>query len=268
MMTQSTLLWPQGAPGAKGTGPEDCPRLTPYLPEGAGPFPAVVVCPGGAYAFRAAHEAEPIARWLSTLGVAGLVLDYRVAPYKHPVPLGDAQRAIRMTRARCAEFRVDPKRVGILGFSAGGHLAVSAATIFDAGQAGAADPIDRQSCRPDALIACYAVVTLTGPFAEQGSMTNLVGDPANATLREYLSLENRVTQQTPPTFIWHTSDDACVPVENALLLASALRRHAVPFAMHVFQHGSHGLGLAKESPDVAAWTQLCGRWLGEIGFVK
>jgi acetyl esterase/lipase len=268
MMTQSILLWPQGAPGAKGAGPEDCPRLTPYLPEGDGPFPAVVVCPGGAYAFRAAHEAEPIARWLNTLGVAGLVLDYRVAPYKHPIPLGDAQRAIRMVRARCAEFHVDPKRVGILGFSAGGHLATSAATIFDAGQGDAPDPIDRQSCRPDALIACYPVITLTGPFVEQGSMTNLVGDPANAALREHLSLENRVTPQTPPSFVWHTSDDACVPVQNALLLASALGRHAVPFALHVFQHGQHGLGLAKESPEVGAWTQVCARWLEGIGFAK
>ena len=267
-MTQSILLWPQGAPGAKGTGPEDCPRLTAYLPAGDGPFPAVVVCPGGGYAFRAAHEAEPIARWLNTLGVAGLVLDYRVAPYKHPIPLGDAQRAIRMVRARCAEFRVDPARVGILGFSAGGHLAVSAATIFDAGQAGAADPIDRQSCRPDALIACYPVITFTGSFVEPGSRTNLLGEPADPALREYMSLENRVTKQTPPSFVWHTSDDSCVPVENALLLALALGRHAVPFTLHVFQHGQHGLGLAQESLEVDAWTQLCARWLKGIGFTK
>jgi acetyl esterase/lipase len=267
-MKEPILLWSQGAPGATGTGSEDCPRLTPYLPEGDGPFAAVVVCPGGGYGGRAPHEAEPIARWLNTLGVAGLVLDYRVAPYKHPIPLGDAQRAIRLVRARCEEFRVDPRRVGILGFSAGGHLAVSAATIFDAGQADAPDPIDRQSCRPDALIACYPVITFTGPFHEPGTMTNLVGDPANAALREYLSLQNRVTPQTPPTFVWHTADDACVPVENALLLASALGRHAVPFALHVFQHGRHGLGLAEESPEVRAWTQLCARWLGGIDFAK
>ncbi len=265
-MSEPIPLWPQGAPGATGTGPEDCPRLTPYLPAGKGPFPAVVVCPGGGYGGRAAHEGEPIARWLNTLGVAGLVLDYRVAPYKHPAPLGDAQRAIRLARARCAEFRVDPGRVGILGFSAGGHLAASAATIFDAGKPDATDPIDRQSCRPDALIACYPVITLTGPFVEPGSMKNLVGDPADAALRKFLSLQNRVTRLTPPAFLWHTSDDACVPVENSLLLASALGRHNVPFSLHVFHHGRHGLGLGEESPDVAAWTQLCARWLGGIGF--
>ncbi|RPI62429.1 MAG: alpha/beta hydrolase [Planctomycetaceae bacterium] len=262
---ESILLWPGGAPDAAGNSPEDCPRLTPYLPEGDGPFSAVIVCPGGGYKNRAAHEGEPIARWLNTLGIAGLVLDYRVAPYRHPVPLGDAQRAIRLTRAKCNELRVDPARVGILGFSAGGHLAASAATIFDAGRPDNPDAIERQSCRPDALIACYPVITF-GSFRHEGSMHNLLGQPADAALQEHLSLEHRVTPQTPPTFIWHTANDNAVPVENSLLLAIGLARHDVPFALHIFPEGGHGMGLAKSSPTVSAWTSLCSQWLSDIGF--
>ena len=259
------FLWPQGAPGAKGDSPEDRPRLTPYLPRKKGPRPAVIVCPGGGYGGRAPHEGEPVARWLCSLGVAGIVLDYRVAPYRHPIPLGDAQRAVRTARARAGEWGIDPDRVGILGFSAGGHVAVSAATIFDAGKADAADSIDRQSCRPDALIACYPVVTF-GEFRHDGSMRNLLGQEVDEHLRQYLSLENRVTAQTPPTFLWHTGDDEGVPVENSLLLAAALRRCRVPVALHVFPHGQHGLGLAGDHPTARAWTGLCAEWLAEIGF--
>ncbi len=231
-MSESMLLWPQGAPHATGNGPEDRPRLTPYLPEGKGPFPAIVVCPGGGYGFRAAHEGEPIAHWLCTLGIAGFVLDYRVAPYRHPVPLGDAQRAIRLVRAQAAVLNVDPARIGILGFSAGGHLAASAATIFDAGNPSADDPIDRQNCRPDALVACYAVLTF-GEFRHDGSMQTLLGEAHGAEalarkrqLQEYLSLEKRVTPRTPPAFLWHTAEDDCVLVENALLFAAPSRRRA------------------------------------------
>jgi acetyl esterase/lipase len=258
-------LWPQGAPGALGDGPEDRPSLTPHLPASAGPTAAIVVCPGGGYQGRAAHESDPIARWLCELGVAGLVLDYRVAPYRHPAPLSDAQRAIRTTRAKAAEWNIDPRRVGILGFSAGGHLAASAATIFDDGDPDAADPVDRFPCRPDALVACYAVLTF-GPHRHNGSMVNLLGPQPSEEMRNYLSLENRVTPRTPPSFLWHTADDTAVPVENSLLFAQSLRQSAVPFALHVFPHGRHGLGLAENEPAVAAWTSLCAAWLTEIGF--
>lgn len=260
------LLWPDGAPGAKGDTPEDKPRLTPYLLPGDGPFGCVIVCPGGGYAGRAAHEGEPIARWLNSIGASAFVLDYRVRPYRHPIPLGDAQRAIRTVRARAAEWRVDPRRVGILGFSAGGHLAGSAGTLFDAGQTDAADPIDRQSSRPDALILCYPVITF-GEFRHNGSMVNLLGENPDPALREKLSLENSVTPQTPPTFIWHTSDDAAVPVENALLFAAALHKSKVPFALHVFPRGRHGLGLAGGVAEVSQWTALCAEWLKGIGFI-
>ena len=259
------LLWPSGAPGAAGSGPEDCPRLTPFLPKTRKPVGAVVVCPGGGYHVRAAHEREPIARWVAGGGLAGFLLDYRVAPYRHPVPLSDAQRAIRLVRSRAKEWNVLPDKIAILGFSAGGHLAVSAATVFDAGKPDAADSIDRQSCRPDALIACYPVVTF-GEFRHDGSMRNLLGQEVDERLRQYLSLENRVTAQTPPTFLWHTGDDEGVPVENSLLLAAALRRCRVPVALHVFPHGQHGLGLAGDHPTARAWTGLCAEWLAEIGF--
>jgi acetyl esterase/lipase len=259
------FLWPDGAPGALGSTMEDKPRLTPFIPAGDGPFGCVIVCPGGGYGGRAGHEAAPIAKWLNSLGVASFVLDYRVRPYKHPTPLGDAQRGIRLVRARAAEWHIDPKRIGILGFSAGGHLATSAATLFDAGKADAADPIDRQSSRPDALIACYPVISF-GEFRHHGSMVNLIGENPDPDLRKKLSLENSVTPQTPPTFLWHTSDDGAVPVENSLLLAMALRKNKVLFSLHVFPHGSHGLGLAANVPEVKEWPMLCGEWLKGIGF--
>ena len=262
---EAILLWPGGAPGAKGDTLEDKPRITPYLPAGDGPFACIVICPGGGYGGRAKHEGEPIARWLNTIGVAGFVLDYRVKPYRHPIPLGDAQRAIRTVRARAAGWKIDPKRVGILGFSAGGHLAASATTIFDDGKPDAADPIDRQSCRPDAAILCYPVITF-GDFRHNGSMVNLLGPAPAPKLRQEMSLETRVTPQTPPTFLWHTSDDGAVPVENSLLFAMALHKNKVPFALHVFPHGPHGLGLAADTPEVKQWPALCAEWLKNRGF--
>jgi acetyl esterase/lipase len=161
---------------------------------------------------------------------------------------------------------VDPRRVGILGFSAGGHLAVSAATLFDAGRPDDPDPIERCSSRPDALVACCAVVTFSTEYGHQGSAENLLGHPVDPGLRLHLSLENRVTPQTPPAFIWHTADDEGVPVQNALLLASALRRHRVPFSLHVFPHGPHGVGLASDHPDLRTRTDLCAAWLADQGW--
>ena len=267
---EAILLWPGGAPGAKGDTLEDKPRITPYLPAGDGPFACIVICPGGGYGGRAKHEGEPIARWLNTIGVAGFVLDYRVKPYRHPIPLGDAQRGIRTVRARAAEWKIDPKRVGILGFSAGGHLAASATTIFDDGKPDAADPIDRQSCRPDAAILCYPVITF-GDFRHNGSMVNLLGPAPASKLRQEMSLETRVTRETPPTFLWHTSDDGAVPVENSLLFAMALRKNKVPFALHVFPRGPHGIGLGDgdrgaKAPEARQWPALCAEWLKNLGF--
>ncbi len=266
----TVLLWPDGAPGVKGDTKEDKPRLTPYLAPGDSPAACVVICPGGGYAGRAGHEGEPVARWLNGLGVSAFVLDYRVRPYRHPIPLGDAQRAIRTVRHRAGEWRIDPKRVGILGFSAGGHLAASATTIFDDGKPDAADPIDRQPCRPDAAILCYPVITF-GEFRHNGSMVNLLGKDPDPKLRNEMSLETRVTAKTPPVFLWHTADDGGVPVENSLLFARALRKHKVPFALHVFPRGPHGIGLAQgrraaKAPEARQWPALCAEWLKGIGF--
>lgn len=261
------LLWPQGAPGALGDGPADRPCLRPVLPGCRGPVAAIIVCAGGGYVMRAAHECEPVAAWLCSLRVAGVILDYRVKPYRHPAALCDAQRAVRLVRARASEWNIDPSRVAVCGFSAGGHVAVSAATIFDAGHADAPGPIDCLSCRPDAFIACYPVVTF-GEFTHLPTMEALLGEDPDPALRAELSLENRVTPATPPGFIWHTVDDPTVPVENSLLLAGALSRHKVPFELHLFQTGlaRHGIGMAADVPG-ANWIEPCARWLARIGFI-
>ena len=261
---EPVLLWPSGAPGATGGGPEDCPRLTPFLPAARKPVGAVVVCPGGGYHVRAAHEREPIARWVAGMGLAGFLLDYRVAPYRHPVPLSDAQRAIRLVRSRAKEWNVLPDKIAILGFSAGGHLAASAATIFEIGNPAADDPVDRASSRPDALIACYAVID----FLRLGGVSakNLLGDMPDVDLLRALNLQDHVTSKTPPAFLWSTSDDPMVPIEHSLLYARALGRCGVPFALHVFPHGQHGLGLAEGDPVVGAWKGLCAAWLTGLGF--
>lgn len=258
-------LWPEGAPGAKGTGLEDRPRLTPYLVEGGTPRGVVIVCPGGGYGGRAAHEGKPIAEWLNGIGISAFVLDYRVAPYRHPVPLGDAKRTIRHVRHHAATFGIDPARIGILGFSAGGHLASSAAVHFDEGDAEAADPVERVSSRPNAAILCYPVITF-GEYRHNGSRVNLLGEDAPQELVELMSSERQVTANTPPTFIWHTSDDAAVPVENALLMAAALSKHKVPFELHSYESGRHGLGLAEDQPETHTWTRLCELWLRKQGW--
>ncbi|MCZ8523653.1 MULTISPECIES: alpha/beta hydrolase [Paenibacillus] len=261
----SIALWPEGTPGALGEEAEDRPVLVPYLAEGSEPKAAVIVCPGGGYGRRAEHEGEPVARWLNGLGISAFVVHYRVAPYKHPHPLSDAQRAIRIVRHRAAQWNVDPSRVGILGFSAGGHLASSAGTHYDAGNAESPDAVERQSCRPDLLVLCYPVITF-GPHTHEGSKLNLLGEDAPEALADLMSSERQVNAETPPTFLWHTADDGAVPVENALLFASALSRHGVPFELHVYESGRHGLGLAEEHPEAHTWTSLCGTWLKKRGF--
>ena len=245
--------------------------VTWYPVPSAGPRGTVIVCPGGGYGVLAAHEAEPIAQWLNRAGLPAFILRYRVAPHHHPAPLQDAARAVRLVRSRAAEFSVKPDKIGILGFSAGGHLVTTLATHFDAGEAKAADPVERASSRPDAVIACYPVTSLQ-TFYHPGCLANLLGEnPSKESLRE-LSNDLHVTPRTPPTFLWHTADDPVVPIEQSLLYARALDRHGVPFELHVFPHGPHGLGLSEgssyvgESPEVAQWTRLCEVWLAALGF--
>lgn len=263
------LLWPNGAPGALGKATEDGPSLTLYRAEGKPTGAGFIVCPGGGYAGLAPHEGEPIARWLNSLGITAGVLRYRLGPrYHHPIELGDAQRAIRTMRSRAAEWGIDPNRIGILGFSAGGHLASSAATHFDSGEPSAADPVDRAGCRPDLAVLVYPVVTMSEPFTHLGSRQNLLGDHPSGELIDLLSNEKQVTKQTPPCFLMHTADDEAVPVENSLMFAAALRTAGVPFEIHVYEHGPHGVGLAANDPALSSWPGRCADWLRRHKFAR
>lgn len=245
---------------------EERPTLVPYLVNANQLTSGVVVLPGGGYTMRADHEGEPVAKWLNSLGISAFVLHYRVAPYQHPSPLIDVQRAIRTIRFHSKEWGLDPSRLGVLGFSAGGHLAATAGTHFDNGNPHATDPIERESSRPDLLVLCYPVITFQGPYRHQGSIDNLLGDkPAEADL-ETLSNEKQVTDLTPPTFLWHTADDSSVHVENSFLFARALREKAIPFELHIFEQGRHGLGLANEDVQVRDWQSQCARWLKKHHF--
>lgn len=265
-------LWQAGAPGALGEGDPHQPTLTVYLPEkekatGA----AMVICPGGGYGALAKHEGEDYARYLNQHGLVCFVVKYRLgtAGYRHPAMLNDAQRAIRTVRARAAEWGVDPQRVGIMGSSAGGHLASTAITHFDMGQAGSADPIERQSSRPDLGVLCYAVITM-GEHTHGGSRKNLLGDTPSPELIEQLSNELQVSPRTPPCFIWHTWEDKSVKVENSLEFAAALQRHQVPFDLHIYQKGGHGMGLASKPPfdSPHPWAGTLVFWLKAQGFVR
>lgn len=258
-------LWTEHAPEAKGDADNDIPWMTPYLPAperatGA----AIVVCPGGGYGGLAMdHEGKQVAEWLNGFGVAAFVLKYRHrgTGYGHPAPMLDVQRAIRLVRSRGTAWNVKPDRIGVLGFSAGGHLASTAATHFDDGDREAADPADRVSCRPDFAVLVYPVISFVEPYTHKGSRKNLLGEDPDPELVEKFSNERQVTPQTPPTFLVHTNEDGGVPVENSLAFYAAMRKAKVPGELHVFEKGPHGFGLGK--PDMAAsvWPKLCEEWL-------
>ncbi|MFN4873775.1 MAG: alpha/beta hydrolase [Akkermansiaceae bacterium] len=263
-------LWEGKAPGALGETPKDIPTLTPFLPEKpAAARAAMVICPGGGYGGLADHEGSHYAKFLNEHGIAAFVLKYRLGSsgYRHPIMLNDAARAVRMVRARATEWNIDPTKVGIMGSSAGGHLTSTLLSHFDAGNAEAADPIDRQSSRPDLGVLCYAVITM-GEFTHKGSKKNLLGDNPSEELVTLLSSELQVKADTPPCFIWHTWDDGVVPVENSMLFASALRKKKVPFDFHVYQKGAHGMGLGtKGDPEKShPWTRDLVFWLKAQGW--
>jgi acetyl esterase/lipase len=268
---QAVPLWPSAAPGALGKEDKDIPTLTPYLAQPDKATGAcVVICPGGGYGGLAGHEGKDYALWLNGQGIAGFVLKYRLGSggYRHPVMLGDAARAVRLVRARAAEWQVDAKRVGIMGSSAGGHLASTLLTHFDAGDANSSDVVERQSSRPDLGILCYAVISM-GPNTHGGSKENLLGNEPSAGLVKLLSNELQVTAQTPPCFLWHTWEDGAVKVENTLDFAVALRRAGVRFDLHIYEKGNHGLGLGGPANDPAKcldWTRDCASWLKVEGF--
>lgn len=277
-------LWPEGAPGALGkeVGDDnhagDIPTITVYLPpKEKATGASFVICPGGGYGFLATeHEGRQVAEWLNSVGVAGVVLKYRLAPkYKHPAPLDDAQRAIRTVRAKSKEWGLDPNRVGIVGFSAGGHLASTASTHFvEAKPDASTTDIDSFSSRPDLSILVYPVISFEAEYTHGGSRDNLLGKDAPKDLVHNLSNETQVTEKTPPAFLAHTLADTAVPVENSVSYAMALRKAKVPFELHIFEKGVHGLGLGTGwtghiNPDPAfqAWPKLCEAWLKNQGFL-
>jgi len=241
--------------------------LYPLAQKPSSPRGAVIVCPGGGYGGRAAHEGEPIAQKMNDAGIPAFVVQYRVAPNRHPSPIQDAMRAIRIVRSRAEEWGIDPEKIAILGFSAGGHLAGSVVVHGEDGDPKAEDPLMRLSGRVNAGVLCYPVLS-SGEFAHRGSFNNLLGEDAPAEMLEYMSLEKQITEKTPPCFLWSTSDDGSVPVQNSLLFALGLRKHKIPFEMHVYPSGNHGLGLAETAPNqqIQTWMPHCIHWLKEMGW--
>jgi len=243
------LLWPDGAPGAKGDQEGDKPSLTIYLPpEEKAAGTAVVICPGGGYGGLAmGHEGHQIAQWLNSFGVSGFILKYRHrnsgAGYGHPAPIQDAQRAIRTVRGGAGHWGVDPNRIGILGFSAGGHLASSVGTHFNRSYYANVDDLDQLSCRPDFLILGYPVISFTEWYRHTGSMRNLLGEDPDQAMQELFSNEKQVSAETPPSFLIHTYEDKAVPPENSIYFYLALRQAKVPAEMHIYLKGRHGVGL-------------------------
>ena len=268
-------LWNGAAPGALGSLPTDIPTVTPYVPDtpaGTSPMPAVVICPGGGYAgLSMTHEGVAYAQWLNRLGIAGFVLTYRLGShgYHDPIEQGDADRALRFVRANATKWNIDRHCLGIMGSSAGGHLTATVVTHNDEGNPSATDPIDHESCRPDFGILCYAVVTMTEPFTHMGSRFNLLGKEPTQDQINLLSAEQQVTPNTPPMFIWCTADDPAVPAMNSILMAEALAKNHVPYALHVYPHGVHGLGLGDDNPPFSKalpWTNELRDWLIANGF--
>jgi acetyl esterase/lipase len=266
---ETIVLWPNGAPGALGWDDADRPSITVYRarqPNGT----AVVIAPGGSYTNLAMnHEGRQVANLLNAMGVTAFVLKYRLGPrYRHPVELGDAQRAIRLVRSRAQEFGIAPDRLGMLGFSAGGHLTATAGTLFDTGKSDAPDAVDRFSSRPDFLVLGYPVISFDPAISHGGSVRNLLGDNPDPKLLERLSADLLVTTATPPTFLFHTNADTGVVPENSVRFYLALRRSKVPAEMHIFENGPHGVGLALWDPALSAWPQLLTVWLRGRGLLN
>ena len=263
-------LWPDGVPGKVGDEPADQPLLWYYpAPQDKACGTAVVVCPGGGYgALAVDHEGTQIARWFNSFGVTAFVLKYRLAPrYHHPAPMDDVQRALQYVRANAAECAIAPNRIGVMGFSAGGHLASTAATKHLAADVDSTDPVRKVSSRPDFAILCYPVITMTADWGHGGSKKNLLGDNPAPELAKLMSSELQVTPETPPTFIFHTAEDTAVPVENALAFYSAIRKHKVPGALHIYPFGPHGVGLAPGDAALSTWKDRLHDWLRDSGFL-
>jgi acetyl esterase/lipase len=264
-------LWSGAAPGALGDTPDDVPQITPYVadrpdPRGA----AVVVCPGGGYRnLSMEKEGSKVAEFFNGLGVTAFVLRYRLGPrYRHPVPLGDARRALRLVRARAGEFGIERDRLGLMGFSAGGHLTATVATHIDRGNPQASDAVDRESARPDFAILAYPVITLTESWLHRGSRNMLLApDQQHPDILKDLSNDLQVTAETPPTFLFHTDADTGVPAENSVTFYLALRKAKVPAELHVYGPGGHGVGLGGTDPELVTWPDRLAGWLRTRGLL-
>ncbi len=263
---QSIPLWPDAPAGSVD---DFIPTLDlyPLAERPAETRGAVLVCPGGGYSGRAPHEGEPIAQKLNDAGIPAFVVQYRVAPNRHPAPIDDAMRAMRIIRSRAEEWNIDPEKIAILGFSAGGHLAGSVVVHGEDADSSASDPLMKLSGRANAGVLCYPVLS-SGEFAHRGSFNNLLGTDASDEMLAFMSLEKQVDEKTPPCFLWSTSDDGAVPVQNSLLFAMGLRQHNIPFEMHVYPNGNHGLGLAEQAdnPQIKSWMPHCIHWLKQMGW--
>lgn len=264
----TVLLWPDGAPGALGTADDDKPSLAVYLPAANPTKSAVVIAPGGGYSHLSmVREGSDVAAWLNARGVAAFVLKYRIGmKYHSPIEMGDGLRAIRMVRSHAAEYGIAPDHIGMWGFSAGGHMTATTGTHFDAGNPAATDPIEQQSSRPDFLILAYPVITMEAPYVHKGSQQFLLGNTPTPAEMESMSAELHVTAQTPPTFLFSTTDDHTVPIMNSIMFYEALVKAGVQVEMHLFQHGAHGSGLAPTNPQLSPWTEMLIKWMRERGY--
>jgi len=268
---QRVYLWKGKAPGAKGNEPKDRPSLLLYnKTKKKTPVAAVVVCPGGGYGGLAmGHEGHEIAKWFNSFNIAAFILDYRHRGkgYGHPAPLTDAQRAIRLVRANAKKWAVDRERVGIMGFSAGGHLASSTGVYFDKG-GDSDDPVDTMHCRPDFMVLCYPVIAFGESFTHRGSQRNLLGAKASKEKIRSMSTEKQINKKTPPTFLFHTTEDRAVPPQNSIHFYLGLKKHGIPAEMHIYEKGRHGVGLGKRIPGTNSWPKRLREWMAGRGLLK
>lgn len=260
-------LWPEGFSEGKSKDADFIPTLDIYTLDSSKSTGAVVICPGGGYTHRAGHEGKDIALRFNKLGFHAFVVQYRVSPNRFPAPQQDIFRAIKIVRSRAKEQNIKTDKIAVCGFSAGGHLAASSGTLFNEVEFSVGDEIDKYSQKPNALILCYPVIS-SGEHGHVGSFNNLLGEESDSELREKYSLEKRITAETPPTFLWHTGEDTGVPVENSLLWCLGLRKYKIPFELHVFPEGRHGLGLGVDPdvPEIQVWPKLCATWLKKMNW--